>query len=86
MIAVFVTFDSPDLDDAVGAQGRGRSQSDVPRHAEAAQQVLYARREAEAGEERLCLGERIGGSRVFSDELLERVTGLYGVRPNIEFA
>ena len=48
-------------------------------------QVLHFRREEPAGHELLRLGFSGGGRAFFSDELRERVTGLYGVAPTIDF-
>ena len=86
MIAVFVTFDSPDLDDAVVRK--------VAAEAEATFQGMPGLRnkfftldEKQKQATNVYVWESESAAReFFSDELLERVTGLYGVRPNIEFA
>jgi heme-degrading monooxygenase HmoA len=86
MIAVFVTFDSEDLDDAavrkVAAEAKAMFQGmaglrnkffTLDAKQKRATNVYVWESEAAARE-------------FFSDQLLERVTELYGIRPNIEFA
>jgi hypothetical protein len=86
MIAVYVTFDADRLDGArvreIAAEARGMFEGmpglrnkiftlDPPRHRV---RNVYVWESEDAAR------------RFFSEELLTRVTGLYGVRPQVEFA
>jgi heme-degrading monooxygenase HmoA len=86
MFAVFVTFDSDDLDEAAvrkvaaeaktmfeGMPGLRNKFFTLDENQKQATNVYVWESEAAARE-------------FFSDQVLERVTGLYGVRPRVEFA
>lgn len=86
MIAVFVTFDSDMLDESVvrkvasGAKGkfegmpglRNKFFTFAENHKQATNVYVWDSEQA--------------AREFFSDQLLDQVTGLYGVRPRIEFA
>src|SRR3954463_6821919 len=86
MTAVFVTFDSDRLDEArvreIASEARGLFEG-MP--------DLWSKVFTFDAPERRARNVYVWESddaarRFFSDELLERVTGLYGVRPQVEFA
>jgi Putative mono-oxygenase ydhR len=86
MIAVLVTFDSPDLDDAVvrkvAAEATAMFQG-MP----GLRNKFFTLDEKQKQATNVYIWENETAAReFFSEQLLERVTGLYGVRPNIEFA
>ena len=86
MIAVFVTFDSDGLDQErvrkVAAEARGMFEGMA-----GLRNKFYTLDEQENRAANVYVWESEDAARqFFSDELLERVTGLYGVRPRIEFA
>jgi len=86
MIAVFVTFDSDMLDEDVvrkvasGAKGNFQGMAGLrnkfftlaENHKQATNVYVWDSEQA--------------AREFFSDQLLDQVTGLYGVRPRIEFA
>ena len=86
MIAVFVTFAADDLDEErvrkVAAQARGTFEGMAGlRH------KFFTLHENEKRATNVYVWESEDAARdFFSEQLLERVTGLYGVRPRIEFA
>jgi hypothetical protein len=86
MIAVFVTFDSDRLDEArvrkVAAEARGMFEGMARlRH------KFFTLDKKENRARNVYVWESDHAARqFFSDQLLERVTGLYGVRPEVEFA
>jgi len=86
MIAVFVTFDSDSLDEErvrkVAAEARGTFEGMAGlRH------KLFTLSEKGNRATNVYVWESEDAARqFFSDQLLERVTSLYGVRPQIEFA
>jgi hypothetical protein len=87
MIAVFVTFRyGSDFDEAKlhrVAAGAGPKFAGMPGLRQKAFTVNAAKREAT----NVYLWEREDAARAFFNEaMLERVTGLYGVRPTIEYA
>jgi heme-degrading monooxygenase HmoA len=86
MIAVFVRFDSPSLDEErvrkVAAEAR-----------EMFEEMASLRNKFFTLDEKRTRATNVyvwesedAARRFFSDQLVERVTGLYGVRPQIEFA
>ena len=86
MIAVFVTFDSDGLDQErvrkVAAEARGMFEGMA-----GLRNKFFTLDEQENRAANVYVWESEDAARqFFSDELLERVTGLYGVRPRIEFA
>jgi len=86
MIAVFVTFDSDGLDQErvrkVAAEARGMFEGLA-----GLRNKFFTLDEQENRAANVYVWESEDAARqFFSDELLERVTGLYGVRPRIEFA
>jgi heme-degrading monooxygenase HmoA len=86
MIAVFVTFDSPALDDdavrKVAAEAKAMFQG-MP----GLRNKFFTLDEKQKQATNVYVWESEAAAReFFSEQLLERVTGLYGVRPNIEFA
>jgi len=86
MIAVFVTFDSEDLDAAavrkVAAEAKAMFQG-MP----GLRNKFFTLDEKQKRATNVYIWESDAAAReFFSDQLLERVTGLYGVRPNIKFA
>lgn len=86
MIAVFVTFDSRTLETArarkVASDARTMFEG-LP----GLRNKFFTVSEREHRATNVYVWESEDAARrFFSDELLERVTGLYGVRPQIEFA
>jgi heme-degrading monooxygenase HmoA len=86
MIAVFVTFDADDLDEArvraVVAQSRSMFEGMPGLRSKA-----YTLAETGTRATNSYVWESEDAARqFFSDDLIERVTGRYGVRPRIEFA
>jgi heme-degrading monooxygenase HmoA len=86
MIAVFVTFDTDDLDDArvrkVATEARGMFEGMV-----GLRNKFFTLSEAKTRATNVYVWESEPAARqFFSEQLVERVTGLYGVRPQIEFA
>lgn len=86
MIAVFVTFESDTLDEArvrkVAAEARGMFEGMARLRTK-----LFTLGEKRTRATNVYVWESEEAARqFFSDELLERVTSLYGVRPQIEFA
>jgi hypothetical protein len=86
MIAVFVRFDSDDLDHErvrkVAAEARGmfEGMADL-------RNKLFTLGENGNRATNVYVWESENAARqFFSDQLLERVTSLYGVRPQIDFA
>jgi len=86
MIAVFVTFDSDSLVEArvrkVAAEARGAFEGMT-----GLRNKLFTLGEKKSRATNVYVWEsEEAARRFFSDQLVERVTGLYGVRPDIEFA
>lgn len=86
MIAVFVTFEADDLDEArvrkVATEARGMFEQ-MP----ALRTKLFTLARAGHRATNVYVWESEDAARTFfSDQLVERVTSLYGVRPRIEFA
>ncbi|HUI49677.1 MAG TPA: hypothetical protein VL119_13350 [Acidimicrobiia bacterium] len=86
MIAAFVTFDSKDLDDdavrKIAAEAKAMFQG-MP----GLRNKLFTLDAKQKRATNVYVWESEAAAReFFSDQLLERVTGLYGVRPSIEFA
>ena len=86
MIAVFVTFDADDLDQArvrnVAAQAREMFEG-MPMLRN--KLFTLGRDDRRATNVYVWESER-AARQFFTDQLVETVTGLYGVRPEIEFA
>ena len=86
MIAVFVTFQSDDLDEArvrkVAAEARGMFEG-MP----SLRSKFFALDETKNRATNVYVWEsHDAAERFFSDQLLEKVTGLYGIRPEVDFA
>jgi hypothetical protein len=86
MIAAFVTFDSDSLDEErvrkVAAEARTMFEGMA-----SLRNKLFTLGENKTHATNVYVWDSEAAARqFFSDELLERVTGLYGVRPHIEFA
>ena len=86
MIAVFVTFDSDNLDEErvrkVAAEARATFEGMAKLRSK-----LFTLEENGNRATNVYVWESEDAARsFFSDQLLERVTGLYGVRPRVEFA
>jgi len=86
MIAVFVTFEFDSLDDErvrkVAAEARGMFEGMA-----GLRNKFFTLDEKKNRATNVYVWESDDAAReFFSDQLLERVTGLYGVRPHIEFA
>jgi len=86
MFAVFVTFDSAGLDEErvrkVAAEARGMFEGMA-----SLRNKLFTLGEKKNRATNVYVWESEDAARqFFSDQLLERVTALYGVRPQIEFA
>jgi hypothetical protein len=86
MIAVFVTFDSDRLDEArvrkVAAEARGMFDGMA-----SLRNKLFTLDEKKHRARNVYVWESVDAARqFFSDQLLDRVTDLYGVRPQVEFA
>jgi len=86
MIAVFVTFESDRLDEArvrtVAAEARGLFEDMAGLRSK-----YFTLDESKQRATNVYVWESDDAARqFFSDELVERVTGLYGVRPHVEFA
>jgi heme-degrading monooxygenase HmoA len=86
MIAVIVTFDSDSLDEArvrkVAAEARGMFEGMA-----GLRNKLFTLDEKKHRARNVYVWESDDAARqFFSDQLLERVAGLYGVRPEVEFA
>ena len=86
MIAVFVTFDSEDLDDVrvrrIAAEARGMFEG-----MEGLRTKLFTLDGQQHRATNVYVWESEDAARrFFSEQLVERVTGLYGVRPRIDFA
>jgi hypothetical protein len=86
MIAVFVTFDSDRLDDErirkVAAEARGLFEGMA-----SLRNKFFTLDEKNHRARNVYVWESDDAARqFFSDQLLERVTDLYGVRPQVEFA
>jgi hypothetical protein len=86
MIAAFVTFDADNLDEErvrkVAAEARRMFEGMAnPRT------KLFTLDEKKSRATNVYVWESEDAARqFFSDELLERVTGLYGIRPRVDFA
>jgi len=86
MIAVFVTFDSDSLDDervrkvAVEARGMFEGMAGLRNKFFTLDQKNNRARNVYVWE------SEDAARQFFSEQLVERVTGLYGVRPLVEFA
>ena len=86
MIAAFVTFDSDDLDEErvrkVAAEARAMFEG-MP----GLRSKVFTLGETTGRATNVYVWDSEDAARkFFSDELVERVTGLYGVRPQLEFA
>jgi heme-degrading monooxygenase HmoA len=86
MIAVFVTFDADSLDEArvrkVAAEARGMFEGMAGLRAK-----YFTLGEKKNPATNVYVWETEDAARrFFSDQLVEQVTGLYGVRPQIEYA
>jgi heme-degrading monooxygenase HmoA len=86
MIAVFVTFESDRLSEArvreIAAEARGTFEG-MP----GLRNKYFTLAEKQTRATNVYVWESEDAARqFFSEQLLERVTGLYGVRPQIEFA
>ena len=86
MIAVFVTFETDNLDEErlrkVAVEARGMFEG-MP----GLRNKVFTLDEQKNRARNVYLWESEDAARqFFSDQLVERVTGLYGVRPQIEFA
>ena len=86
MIAVFVTFDSDTLDEErvrnVAAEARGMFEG-MPN----LRNKFFTLGEKQNYATNIYVWESEDAAReFFSDQLLARVTGLYGIQPQIEFA
>jgi hypothetical protein len=86
MIAVFVTFDADDLDDArvrkVAAEARGMFEGMA-----GLRNKFFTLGEKPNRARNVYVWESDEAARqFFSEQLLDRVTDLYGVRPRVEFA
>jgi len=86
MIAVFVTFDADDLDEErvrkVAAEARGMFEGMANLRTK-----LFTLDEQKNRATNVYVWESEDSARqFFSDQLLERVTGLYGIRPRVDFA
>jgi hypothetical protein len=86
MIAVFVTFDSDSLDEErvrkVAAEARASFEG-MPN----LRNKFFTLGDKKSRATNVYIWESLDAAReFFSDQLLERVTGLYNVRPQIEFA
>ena len=86
MIAVFVTFDADRLDEArvrkVALEARGMFEG-MP----GLRNKLFTLADEKQRARNVYVWNTEDAARAFfSEQLLERVTGLYGVRPQIEFA
>jgi hypothetical protein len=86
MIAAFVTFESESLDEErvrkVAAEARAMFEG-MPK----LRNKFFTFDEHKQRARNVYVWESEDAARqFFSDQLLERVTGLYGVRPQIEFA
>ena len=86
MIATFVTFDADDLDEArvrkIAAEARGMFE-----HMPNLRAKLFTLAESKQRATNVYVWESEAAARdFFTTELVERVTGLYGVRPRVEFA
>ena len=85
MIAVFVTFDSESLDDErvrkVAADARPMFEG-MP----GLRSKFFTLGENNRATNVYVWESEDAARQFFSDQLLDRVTGLYGVRPQIEFA
>jgi heme-degrading monooxygenase HmoA len=84
--AVFLTFDSDNLDEArarkVAAEAKGMFEG-MPM----LRNKVFTFDETNHRATNVYVWESENAARqFFSDQLLERVTGLYGVRPQVEFA
>jgi hypothetical protein len=86
MIAVFVTFDSDSLDEKrvrkVAAEARGMFEG----MANLRNKFFTLGEKKKQATNVYVWGSEDAARQFFSDQLLERVIGLYGVRPKIEFA
>jgi hypothetical protein len=86
MIAVFVSFDSEDLDEErvrkIAAEARGMFEGMA-----SLRNKFFTLDEKKQRARNVYVWESDDAARqFFSDQLLERVTDLYGVRPQVEFA
>jgi hypothetical protein len=86
MIAAFVTFDSDDLDEErvrkVAMEARAMFEG-MPGH----RNKVFTLGESKGRATNVYVWDSEDAARkFFSDELVERVTDLYGVRPQLEFA
>jgi hypothetical protein len=86
MIAVFVTFDADDLDEErvrkVASEARAMFEG-MPR----LRNKFFTLSDKKNRATNVYVWDSEDAARgFFSDQLLERVTGLYGIRPQIEFA
>jgi hypothetical protein len=87
MVAVFVTFQyGNDFNEAkvrkIAQQASGKFQ-DMP---QLRSKAFTVRPEAKSATNVYVWESEDAAKAFFTDELLERVTGLYGVRPNVELA
>ena len=85
MIGVFVTFQYDDDFDRAGREGGGRVEVDVRRDGRPAFEGVHLRRNGRARHQLRRVGLRRSRAQLFSPDLSELVTGLYGVAPTIGY-
>jgi heme-degrading monooxygenase HmoA len=86
MIAVFVTFEADDIDEArvrkVASEAKGLFEGMA-----GLRNKFFTLDEKQQRATNVYVWDSEDAARqFFSDELLDRVTGLYGVRPRVDFA
>lgn len=85
MIAVFVTFESDRLDEArvrqIAAEARGMFEGMAGLRSK-----VFTLDQQHRARNFYVWDSEDAAREFFSDRLIERVTGLYGVRPQVEFA
>ena len=86
MIAVFVTFDSEKLDEERVRKVASEARATFEGMANLRNKLFTFAGTGNRATNVYVWESEDAARQFFSDQLLERVTGLYGVRPRVEFA
>jgi hypothetical protein len=86
MIAVFVTFDSDTLDEERVRKVATEARATFEGMANLRSKLFTLDEKGNRATNVYVWESEDAARQFFSDQLLERVTGLYGVRPRVEFA
>ena len=86
MIAVFVTFESDDLDDERVRKVAAEARSMFEGMAGLRNKVFTLDEKQQRARNIYLWDSEDAARQFFTEELMEMVTGLYGMRPQVEFA